>query len=101
MKKVYICSPYRGNTKENIKNAKEIAKKFAFDNILPIVPHIYFTQFLDDEVFFERNLGISMGAELMKLCDELYVYGNISEGMTFEINLWKKLKDKEPIYVKK
>lgn len=45
---IYICSPYFGDTKTNVENAKRYSR-FAVDkHYLPIAPHIYFTQFMDD-----------------------------------------------------
>jgi hypothetical protein len=56
---------------------------------IPIAPHVYFTQFLDENSEEERTLGISMGIELLKMCDELRVCGDkITEGMKMEIEAW-------------
>ena len=45
---VYICSPYAGDTVTNIESARKYSR-FAVDNhCLPITPHIYFTQFMND-----------------------------------------------------
>ncbi len=45
-----------------------------------------FTGFLDDAIPEERSLGLSMGLELLKRCDEVWVFGNkITEGMESEI----------------
>lgn len=60
--------------------------------MIPIAPHIYFTQFLDDDDPQERRLGLDMGLELLKLCSELWVFGNrLSEGMKGEIENAKRL----------
>ena len=42
--------------------------------LLPIAPHIYFTQFLNDNDETQRLIGIKMGIELLKECDIIYVY---------------------------
>ena len=98
MKRVYIASPLRGNIAANIERAKEYCRKAARHGVLPIAPHIYFTQFLDDDKPQERDAGIRMGLELLKLCDAVYVYGNtISEGMEQEILLAESL-GKEVLY---
>jgi len=60
MKKIYICSPLRGNAKQNIKEAKKYCRYVVNKGSIPIAPHIYFTQFLDDGIKKERNLGIKM-----------------------------------------
>ena len=55
---VYICSPYSGDTEKNVVNACRYSR-FAVDrHCLPITPHIYFTQFMDDNVPEERNTAI-------------------------------------------
>ena len=33
----------------------------------------------------QRRLGISMGMELLALCDEVWVFGEATEGMAAEI----------------
>ena len=93
MKKAIICSPYScGDLKTNIETAKKCAKHAAENGFVPIVPHLYFTQFLQDAIPDERELGIKLGLESMKDCDELWIFeGNgISEGMKVEIEHWKK-----------
>jgi len=52
---------------------------------IPIAPHVYLTQFLDDTIPAERDIGLKMGLELLGLCDEVWVYGEPSEGMRSEI----------------
>ena len=65
---VYICSPYSGDTERNIENAKKYSR-FAVDrNYLPITPHIYFTQFMDDEIPEERKTAIFMNRVLLSKC---------------------------------
>ena len=95
MKKVFICSPLRGDMALNIFNAEEYSREVAikYGNI-PVCPHIYFTRFLDDDNEVERKLGMLFGCELLSLCDEMNVYGEPSEGMKQEIELAKELKIK-------
>lgn len=85
MELVFICSPYRGNIKENIIKAKEYARKAVDLGYIPIVPHLYFPQFLDDNNKKERNLGIEMGLQLLNMCDKIVIIGNPTEGMKQEI----------------
>lgn len=87
MKKIFICSPFRGNIEENKKAAQFFAKVIIGTGRIPIAPHLYFPQFLDEDDPNERMNGIEMGLELMDVCDEVYVLGfNITEGMRFELN---------------
>jgi hypothetical protein len=54
--------------------------------VVPIAPHIYFTQFLDDNDPNDRRLGLDMGLDMLKKCAELWAFGSkISEGMRCEI----------------
>lgn len=91
MKKIFICSPYRGNIEENIKKAKQHAELVAVLGKLPIAPHLYFTQFLDDNNEKERQIGINLGIELLKMCDLMYVYGEPTDGMKQEIKVAEEL----------
>ena len=51
-----------------------------------------FTQFLDDKISEERQLGRQMGLELLKHCSELYVFGDrVSDGMLGEIEAAERL----------
>lgn len=58
---------------------------------IPIAPHIYCTQFLDDTIPSERAAGLDMGLAMLSKCSEIWVYGinNPSEGMKAEIQYAK------------
>lgn len=88
---VYICSPYSGDTERNTANARRYSR-FAVDrHYLPITPHIYFTQFMDDNIPEERDTAIFMNWVLMSKCVELWVFGeHISPGMKAEIERAKR-----------
>lgn len=95
MKKAYICSPYRAENSNdldrNIAYAQELTKKAIDAGFAPITPHLYLTQCLNDKKANERAAGLAIGAELLIMCDVLFVgdkYG-ISEGMAEEIALAK------------
>lgn len=87
MKKVYICSPCRGDYESNIQRAKEYSRAAAMRGCIPITPHIYLTQFMDDTVPAERELALSFGRELVLMCSEVWVFGmdHPSAGMAAEI----------------
>lgn len=87
MKKIYVCSPLAGDYENNIKKAKSYAGFVAKDcGAIPIAPHIYFTQFLDDSIPEDRAFGIMAGLLLLSGCDELWFFGdNVSHGMAREI----------------
>ena len=89
MKKVYICSPCRGDYENNIQRAKEFSRAAVERGCIPITPHIYLTQFMDDTIPAERELGLSIGRELVLMCDELWAFGLDcpTAGMAAEIEL--------------
>lgn len=86
---VYICSPCRGEMEKNIIKAQGYCRETAelWPDVVPIAPHVYCTQFLDDTNPDERAVGMDMGISLLSICDEIWVYGidNPSEGMKTEI----------------
>lgn len=93
MKKVYICSPCRGDYEKNIQKAQGYCREVVHMGVIPIAPHVYLTQFLNDTIPEERSIGLNIGLELLKECNEVWVYGiqNPSEGMKAEIELAKEL----------
>lgn len=92
---VYICSPYAGDTAENVKNARRYSR-FAFEqNTIPIAAHLLFPQFMNDENPAEREAAMHFNYVLLGKCDELWVFGNtISSGMAHEIGVAKKRRQK-------
>ena len=93
MKKIFVCSPYRGNIEENTKKAVFTARVICNCGYIPVVPHLYFPQFLNDDDQFERIKGIEYGIELMKGCDQLWLIGpEISKGMECELEVAKKIR---------
>lgn len=66
---VYICSPCRGEMEKNIIKAQGYCREAAelWPDIIPIAPHVYCTQFLDDTNPDERAVGMDMGISLLVL----------------------------------
>ena len=90
MNKVYVSSPFRGDEDGNVAKARWYARYVADEGYLPIVPHIYFPQFLRDHIPEERNKAMQMNRVLLLECSELWVFGTvISKGMKQEIE-WAK-----------
>lgn len=85
MKKVFISSPYRGDVEGNSAKTAWYCRRAYDEGHLPIAPHLLFPQFLDEDSLKERADGISMGLELLRDCDELWVFGKETEGMEQEI----------------
>lgn len=94
MKKlVYICSPLRGDILNNLTAAAGYCREIVetWPDVIPIAPHVYFTQFLNDNKPNERSLGMEMGLALLDMCEELWAFGidNPSEGMKAELEYAK------------
>lgn len=98
MKKlVYVCSPCRPTSDHQSIQKLEKARNMALAKIgclkvvekdgIPVAPHLYFTQFLNDETPEEREIGMALGLDILDYCDELWVFTNgvISDGMMTEI----------------
>lgn len=102
MEKVFVCSPMKGDVEKNLKLAKFAARVLISSGYIPIAPHLYFPQFLDDNDQYERIKGIKMGMELMKECDRMWIIGTtITNGMEYEINEAKKAKVPALLYDEK
>ncbi|MDO4321924.1 MAG: hypothetical protein Q4C61_05300 [Lachnospiraceae bacterium] len=86
---IYICSPCRGDMEKNIIKAQGYCREAVelWPDVIPIAPHVYFTQFFDETIPEERKIGMDAGIALLDICDEIWVYGieNPSEGMKREI----------------
>lgn len=80
----YICSPYRDNPRVNVMRARQYCKFAVSKGRIPIAPHLYFPQFMSEAA--ERERVMQMNFELLKLCGELWVFGDkITKGMEAEI----------------
>lgn len=84
-KKVFICSPFRGDMEGNAKRAAAYSRMACEKGYFPIAPHLLFPQFLQEGIEAERKLGIKMGLELLLCCDEVWGFGEATEGMAAEI----------------
>lgn len=83
---VFVCSPLAGDVKSNLRMARKYARFTFLNGCAPIVPHLLFPQFLDDERPAERSAGIEMGLMLLAQCKELWAFGGkVSNGMRSEI----------------
>lgn len=83
---VYICSPLSGDIEGNQIKARRYCRFAVASGYIPIAPHLFFPQFMDDTDPQERNLALFMDIVLLSKCSELWVFGDrISKGMGIEI----------------
>lgn len=83
---VFICSPYAGDVERNLQNARRYCKFAVERGAIPLAPHLFFPQFMDDRSKAQRSLGISFGLVLLGKCEEIWIFGStVSKGMRQEI----------------
>lgn len=88
---IYICSPLSGDVERNQEFARKYCRFAVERGVIPLAPHIYFPQFMDDGNPNERSLALFMDLVLLSKCAELWVFGEtISEGMKAEIEKAKR-----------
>ena len=91
MKMIFIASPYAGDVKKNIEFAKQACQYVLNEGNAFFCPHLLYPQVLDDNNPEERKIGMNIGKQLLKKCDELWVFGDkISQGMFEEIEFARK-----------
>ncbi len=89
-KLAYICSPYRGNAYQRIRNiayARHITRVALELGYTPIATHLYLPQILNDDIPAQRRRGLKAGKDILNTCGTIIIgarYG-ISEGMAAEI----------------
>ena len=93
---VYIASPYRSDSTSgrlyNIGMARQYCRLAVQAGFVPVAPHLFYPQFLDDNDRTERAQGLEMALGDLAACDELWVFGEPSEGMQREIDLADSLE---------
>ena len=73
--------------------ARQYCKFAVSKGRIPIAPHLYFPQFMSEER--EREKAMSMNFELLKLCGEVWVFGDkITAGMEAELDRARRLRKK-------
>jgi len=88
--KVYIASPFKGNTVRNTANVICYCRFAVEQGFFPIAPHAYLPLFMDDNNTAERELALSFGIRLLGGCKQLWIFGTkITDGMRREINAAK------------
>lgn len=84
MTKVFVESPYKGDTYTNRIYLKRAMMDCISRGETPFASHLVYTQILDDTIPEERSLGISLGEPWRKASDltVFYLDYGMSEGMT-------------------
>ena len=62
---------------------------------MPVASHLLYPQILNDNDPNERGLGLLFGLALLRMCDEVWVFGNrITAGMREEIDKAERMRKK-------
>lgn len=81
---VYICSPYRGDTETNTRNAENYCGVALKKGAIPFAPHLLYPHFMNEEK--DRDLALFMGIVMLDKCAEVWVFGDtITSGMKGEL----------------
>ena len=97
---IFVCSPMRGDRpyttakyNRNMRTAAQYSKTVVNEGHIPITPHLFFKDFMDDHDPEEREKALEMSKQLLERCDEVWVFdeNGTSEGMKGEIELASQL----------
>jgi hypothetical protein len=83
---IYICSKYSDNPQYRVKEAKEYCNDVIKQGDIPICPHLFYHGLKIGE-----DKGLAIGLKLLEICDELWVYGEVSVNMANEIRRARSL----------
>lgn len=98
---LYVCSPYRGDTKRNKEYARKLTRAALDNGFIPVTVHLYLTEATDDTNPEERVRGMATGMKILENCKYILVgdrYG-ISGGMKAELT-FAAVKGKIMLYEK-
>ena len=98
---LYVCSPYRGDTKRNKEYARKLTRAALDNGFIPVTVHLYLTEATDDTNQEERVRGMAAGMKILENCKYILIgdrYG-ISEGMKAEMT-FAAVKGKIMLYEK-
>lgn len=98
---LYVCSPYRGDTKRNKEYARKLTRAALDNGFIPVTVHLYLTEATDDTNPEERVRGMAAGMKILENCKYILAgdrYG-ISEGMKAELT-FAAVKGKIILYEK-
>lgn len=86
---VYVASAFGGNP-ENQRLARLYCRLVVDMGRVPLAPHLLFPQFMSEET--ERIEARALALALLAVAGEVWVFGNITEGMNAEIRAAKLLE---------
>lgn len=85
-KRIILESPFAGDVKNNVLYAKQLIHDLSHKGYAPSASHLLYTQMLNDNKEFERNLGINKGLDYAHNKDSLIgIDRGISTGMKYGV----------------
>ena len=90
-KMVYVASRYAGDIPANTEAAVRCCRQVIAEGGMPVASHLLYPQILCDDDPAERRMGLAFGLALLRLCDEIWVFGEPSPGMRQEITEARRL----------
>ena len=91
-RKIYVASKYAGDVDGNVASAITYCRRVIDEGCMPIASHLLYPQMLDDNNPDEREMGLMFGLALLAVCDEVWVFGEVSAGVAREVAEAKRLK---------
>lgn len=91
-RKIYVASKYAGDVEKNTAFAVNCCRRVIDEGCMPIASHLLYPQMLDDNNPDEREMGLMFGLALLAVCDEIWVFGEVSARVAREVAEAKRLK---------
>ena len=91
-RRVYVASAYAGDVAKNTAAAIRYCRYAIGEGYMPVASHLLYPQILDDGDPAQRDLGLLFGLSLLRVCDEVWVFGEQTPGVLQEIEEAKRLK---------
>ena len=91
-RKIYVASKYAGDVEKNTAFAVNCCRRVIDEGCMPIASHLLYPQMLGDNNPDEREMGLMFGLALLAVCDEVWVFGEVSAGVAREVAEAKRLK---------
>ncbi len=80
---IYICHPFGVDPEVNADQVRAECRRIASKQLLPLAPQLLLPQFIDEKT--ERGLAMLFCLRLVAVADEVWAYGDPTNGMRLEI----------------
>lgn len=97
-RKIYVVFRYAGNVDANVAAALTYCRRVIDEGYMSVASYLLYPQILNDNDPNERDLGLLFALSLFRICDEVWVFGEVSLGVAQEIEEAKRLKKQIKYY---